>query len=296
MSTDYMSSTTVSDHDLTLAIPGEVGSVRVRLVEALQRLSYKVLEEQPLHAKRGAQCSARWDCSLNVLDYPTNLRISLKQTNDLSVLATFNYEVKSYMRMTRGDRQTLAREAEAIAAIATERHAISACRTCGTQITDESHFCRRCGAPLTVDVPELEVLRLTKETRGSYHHIVVGMVVMFLAVLAVSLLFLFTGVRITGPLLWIAIPLSAYALFLLFQGTWQLHHALNPKTKTKSVTTSALPAFKSSATTALPPTPVHASVTEGTTGLLVPARDRREQETIPRKAHDTGEMDTDRLM
>ena len=61
-----------------------------------------------------ARACARLDCSLNVLDYPTTLNISLKQTNDVSVLATFNYEVKSYMRMTKGDRQTLAREAEAI--------------------------------------------------------------------------------------------------------------------------------------------------------------------------------------
>ena len=56
-------------------------------------------------------------------DYPTTLTISLKQTNDAAVLATFNYEVKSYMRMTKGDRQTLAREAEAIAALAMERAA-----------------------------------------------------------------------------------------------------------------------------------------------------------------------------
>src|SRR5215813_7515017 len=99
MSTDYMSGTTISDHDLTLAIPGEVGSVRMRLIEAIQKLGYKILGEQPIYAKRlakGVSCG-----SLNVLDYPTTLTLSLKQTNDLSVLATFNFEIKSYMRMTR---------------------------------------------------------------------------------------------------------------------------------------------------------------------------------------------------
>ena len=89
MSADYTSTT--SDHDLTLAIPGDVASVRARLVNAVQTLGYKVLGDQVLFAKRGSQCAAKWDCSINVLDYPTTLTISLKQTNDAAVLATFSY-------------------------------------------------------------------------------------------------------------------------------------------------------------------------------------------------------------
>jgi ribosomal protein L40E len=293
MSADYTSTTTISDHDLTLAIPGEVASVRARLVNAIQTLGYKVLGDQPLYAKRGSQGSARWDCSLNVLDYPTTLTISLKQTNDAAVLATFNYEVKSYMRMTKGDRQTLAREAEAIAALAMERSALSACRTCGTQITDESHFCRRCGAPLALDVPELEVLRLTRNTRGSYHNIFVGVISLLLALLTVLPWFIANGGRIIAPMLWVGIPLASYGLFLLLQGAWQLHRTLNPGT-TKSVTTTAQPALKSTVTTALPPAPVNASVTEVTTSLLSP--DARPKEPVPRKARDTSDLDSDRLM
>ena len=293
MSTDYMSGTTVSDHDLTLAIPGDLSTVRARLVEAIQQLGYKVLGEQPIYAKRAARACARFDCSLNVLDYPTNLNISLKQANDVSVLATFNYEVKSYMRMTKGDQQTLAREAEAITALATERHAISACRACGTQITDESHFCRRCGAPLVLDVPELEILRLTSGARGSYHNIAVGMFALLLAIVGVSILFLLTGVRISAWF-WVGFAFAIYGLVVLFQGAWQLHFALNPKKTTKNALLTAQPAFKSSVTTALPPAPARASITEGTTELLT--RDRREKEPVPRKDHDTAEIDTDRLM
>ena len=293
MSADYTSTITISDHDLTLAIPGEVASVRARLVNAIQALGYKVLGDQPLYAKRGKQGAARWDCSLNVLDYPTTLTISLKQTNDAAVLATFNYEIKSYMGMTKGDRQTLACEAEAIAALAMERSAISACRTCGTQVTDESHFCRRCGAPLALDVPELEVLRLTRNTRGSYHSIFVGMISLLLAFLAVFPWLIFNGGRIVGPMLWVGIPLASYGLFLLLQGAWQLHRTLNPGT-TKSVTTTAQPAFKSTITTALPPAPVNASVTEGTTNLLSP--DARPKEPVPRKNRDTSGLDSDQLM
>ena len=289
MSADY----TISDHDLTLAIPGDVGSVRTRLITAIQTLGYKILGEQPIYAKRGRQGAATWDCSLNVLDYPTTLTISLKQTNDAAVLASFNYEIKSYMRMTKGDRQTLAREAEAIAALATERSVLSACRTCGTQVTDESHFCRRCGAPLALDVAELEVLRLTRNARGSYHNLFVGVVSLLLAMLTTLIFFIVNGVRIVGPLLFIAIPLVSYGLFLLIHGAWQLHRTLNPN-KTKSVANAALPAFKSSVTTALPPAPVNASITEGTTNLL--SLDARQKEPVARRDRDTTGLDSDQLM
>lgn len=296
MSNEYLSGTQVSDHDITLSIPGEVGNVRARLIDALQKVGYKVLGEQPLYAKRSSQGAACWDCSLNALDYPTTLAIALKQMNDVAVVATFNFEVKSYIRMTKGDRQSLAREAEAIAALATERLAVSACRACGTQVTDESHFCRRCGAPLVFDVPEVEVMRLTRNARGSYHNIVVGVFLLFLALLTVLPIFIVDGKPIMMPFFAVGIPLGAYAVFLLLQGLWQLHRTLNPKTTAKSLTSTPQPVFASSITTALPPAPLNMSVTEATTGLLIPNRDRREKEPVPRKDHDTAEIDTDRLM
>ena len=55
------------------------------------------------------------------------------------------------------------------------------------------------------------------------------------------------------------------------------------------------PAFTASVTTALPP-PANASITEGTTELLVSISDRRVAEPIRRKDVDTAEIDTDRLM
>lgn len=289
MSADYTSITTISDHDLTLAIPGDVGSVRARLVNAIQTLGYKVLSDQPLYAKRGRQCGARWDCSINVLDYPTTLNISLKQTNDAAVLATFNYEVNSYMRMTKGDRQTLAREAEAIVALVMERAAVSACRTCGTQMEDESNFCRRCGAPLGLDVPELEVLRLTRKARNSYHNIFVGIIALLLALLTTVPWFIVVGGRIIAPMIWVGIPLASYGLFLLLNGAWQLHRTLNPRT-TKSLTAAVPPSLKSSVTTtALPAAP--ASVTEVTTNLL-----SRTKEPVSRKDRNTSGLDSDQLM
>ncbi len=292
MSKEYLSGTILSDHDVTLAIPGDVERVRMRLTDALQKLGYRVLGEQPLHAKRRKACSA-WDCSLNALDYPTTVMISLKQTNNVAVVATFNYEVKSYIPITKGDKQTLVREAEAMAALATERLAISACRACGTQVTDESHFCRRCGAPLVLDVPELEVLRLTRATRGSYHNIFSGMLVVLLALLFVALFYLLPGPTIYWPLIWMALAFAAYAAFLLVQGAWQLHRTLNPKS-TKTIGIGAQPAFVSPAvTTALPPARPGASVTEATTDLLV--NDRRVPEAVRRDNRTTAEIDAERL-
>jgi hypothetical protein len=98
-----------------------------------------------VYAKRSAQGSAKYDCAFNILDYQTTLTIFLKQTNDTAILATFNYEMNSCSWLTKGDRLALRREAEAIAALATERLAMSACRACGTPASDESLFCRRCG-------------------------------------------------------------------------------------------------------------------------------------------------------
>lgn len=295
MSTDYLYGTTVTDHDLTLAIPGDAAIVRARLIQAVQTLGYRVVAEQPILAKRGAQGAARYDCSFNVLDFATTLTISLKQTNDQAILATFNYEVKSCTWMTKGDRQTLAREAEAIAALATERLAMSACRSCGTQVSDESHFCRRCGAPLVLDLPELEILRLTRGTRGAYYNIFMGVISLFLAALTLLPIFVVAGTRLFGPFVWAGLPLGMIGFMFAIKGAWQLHRTLNPKEE-KNVLPRLQPAVVTSATTSLPPRPAQPSITEGTTDLLVPARDQRTPEPVPRRGESTAEIDPERLM
>jgi hypothetical protein len=294
MSWAYMAShPRTSDHDLTLTVVGEVDALRPRLIEALQRLGYRILGEQPLYAKRGAIGGARWDCSFEVLDYPTTLTISLKQANEVAVVATFTYEIKSHWNMTKGDRQTLDREAEAIVALASERLAISACPGCGIQITDDSHFCRRCGAPLVVDIAELEVHRLTRKTRTAYHNLVIAIGSLTIGVLAVLPLLWLEG-KFSKPLLWIGSIFGAFALMALLQGIWQLHYTLNPKvTPDRTPRKLVSPA---SVTSALVASPAHASVTEGTTELLLPERERRNAEPLSRKSNDTADIDDERLM
>jgi hypothetical protein len=140
----------------------------------------------------------------------------------------------------------------------------------------------------------LEVLRLTRSARGSYHNIFVGMVSLLTALLTVVPVFIVRG-GIYGPLFWIGLPFAIYGVFMLLHGLWQLHRTLNPNI-TKSVTTAQRAVVNPAVTTALPPRPVNSSVTEGTTNLLSPAREQRVKEPIHRKDADTSEIDTDHLM
>lgn len=298
MSAEFLgTSTTISDHDVTLTITGDIDSLRPRLIEAVQKLGYKVLGEQPIYAKRSAQCGARSGCSFEALDYPTRLTIQLKQVNDIAVVATFNYEVKSYMRITKGDRQTLLREAEAMVALASGRSSVSACPACATPVTDDSHFCRRCGAPLVIEVAELEVLRLTRKSRTAYHNLVMGVVILFVTSLLLLPLFRVDPKAFKVLVLFVS-AFGAFGLFALLQGIWQLHFTLNSKSSQPALAQTT-PAFAAPLTRALPATSAHASVTEGTTELLVSNTGKDEHRTlepISRRVQDTGEVDQDRLM
>ncbi len=291
MSAEYLG-TTISDHDLTLTINGDVESLGPRLVEAVQKIGYTILGEQPLYAKRRAQGGARWDCSFETLDYPTRLTINLKQINDIAVVATFNYEIKSYTNLTKGDRQTLLREAEAIAALASERLSISACPACATPVTDDSHFCRRCGAPLAVDVAEVEVLRLTRKSRTAYHNLVLGVITALIAGLIMLPLIWVDDAKAFKAFLVFGSLFAAFAAIALIQGIWQLHYALNPEDAKETKALPAAPLANSFAS----PSRGRASITEGTTELLVPnlpANDRRTLEPLLRKSHDTSEVKDD---
>ena len=294
MSAAYLGMTTASDHDVTLTITGDVESLRPRLLDAVQKLGYTVLGEQPIYAKRGAQCGARYNCSFEAIDYPTRLTISLKQINDIAVVATFSYEIKSYKHIANGDRQTLQLEAEAISALASQRFSRSACPACATPVTDDSHFCRRCGAPLEVEVAELEVLRLTRKSRAAFHNLVIG-VLLTLVAAVLMLPMIWVEPKLFKILLMLASTAGLLAIMTLSQGLWQLNSTLNPK---PSQDMKVLPGttVRSRATQALPDARELLTVTEGTTELLVPAprRDDRSPEPLA-KVLDTGEVD-DRLM
>lgn len=281
-----------SDHDVTLTLLGDAESLRPRIVEAVEQLGYKVLSDRPLQAKRAAEGGARYSCSFEPLEYPTKLTINLKQINATSVVATFYYEVQSHgWGLGEGDHKTLLRESQAIAALATERNSVAACFSCGTEVTDDSRFCRRCGAPLAGEVAEVEVWRLTKKTRISLHGIVTGVFILFLTALLVSLAFYFGGPKLEKIAMIFGTILAAFGLWSLIEGIWILHKTLNPaETKTIDASAPRAQMGKAQPTNYLTqPKPV-ASITEGTTELLIPQYDDSPVAVPIKKRIDTSEV------
>ena len=277
----------LSEHNFRRVLAGDIESVRERLIYALERLDYRVLSEQPLMAKRSGQVSS---CSFSVLKCVKGLTIGLKALNPTSTLVTFDYEILNSF-VTKGDRQTVEREAEAIIALATARPAAALCASCGTNNSNDSRFCRVCGTPNAASDPkELEVLRLTSGARVGYQNIVGGFIAM-LGVLAMALPLIFLSSKGPKGGVILLIVGELFALSWLFYGMWRLHHTLNPKSDEKQLQPVSIPrAMPGVQPAALLIQPALASVTEGTTELL--ATPERERVPVPVKHQkiDTAEM------
>lgn len=265
---------------LKRVLAGDEESVRARLSEALESLNYRVLGEQPLQARRSARGWGAFHISADVRDYPTKLSIALKPLGAAATLVTFDYEVTHPAALsTRGDRQTLRREAEAILALAAEHVAPSACPNCGAHSVADSRFCRLCGAHFATTQPaELEVLRLTAGARAGHQLNVCGMVCA-LAALLLSLLLLASGKAAAAKLAVLCLMLGeAVALSIMSFGAAYLHATLNPKeleTQRPRFPADARRSFSPSRREPLTPRSFRSSVTEGTTGLLEPQTDER---------------------
>jgi hypothetical protein len=271
--------TQTTEHHFSRVLAGDPESVRERLAYALERLEYRVLTEQPLIARRGYKVSR---CSMDVLKCVKSLTLGLKALNPTSTLVTFDYEILNSM-VTKGDRQTIEREAEAIIALACALPATGACVSCGTANPGDSRFCRVCGTPnVASDPAEIEVLRLTSGARQA-HQSITGSVISALAVAALAIPLMLLSSKGPQKGLTVLIVGEVLALCWLFYGMWRLHSTLNPTAATRHSlppdTTRALKGVR--ATAALPEARAHASVTEGTTELL--GAPERELEAVPRK-------------
>lgn len=287
MNTDKLL-TSKREHDVQLTLAGDAESLRPRIVEALERVGYKVLDEHPLTARRGAQGAAASGCSFDVLDYPTKLNVSLKQLNEVAVLATFNFEVKHNSIMTSGDHKTLEREAEAIAALAAQSVAFSSCPACGTQGTDDSRFCRRCGAPLVSDVAELEVFRLTRGTRAALQRFALsGLLLMSAAFLSIFF-FWANSPKSIKTLVTLVSIFGALGVIVLMKAMWQLHFTLNPREPQNEQEATPRPRVIPTQTLSLPTHQRPASVTEGTTELLTSSFKEPVAVPLHRQSRDTG--------
>ena len=280
-----------TEHALRSVLIGSVESVRPRLVQALEQMGYNVLTDAPLYARRRARGLARYYLSANILEYPTEVTIGLREIGQDSTLATFDYVLEHPGGMSfKGDQHTLTREAEAIIAIAASDQSVSTCSSCGTAQASEGRFCRVCGAPTIISGPaELEILRITAESRAGHHLIASGAVISAGGAIAALAIALFAGSALGIPIA-AMFGVIVVGLLLVFFGIAKLSSALHAGEPSKRIQFDKSTAEVAVLTPqALPSSP--ASVTEGTTSLLSKTSDPREKQPALVKGPDTSPMD-----
>jgi hypothetical protein len=275
------------DHDVTRIVAGDAESLRARLTSALEQMGYRVLNENPIQARRGASGLARSGCSQDILDYRRSLDIGLKSAGANSTRVTFAYTVKGLNSgyITKGDRNTLTREAEAIVSLAQSRAALSYCPACGADGAGGTRFCRQCGAPVAAsDPPELDLLRLTAGANASYKTIVAGAIFALIGLLAPALILLkmilypsfFGEPKLVKLMALLLGSLGVTGMAFLIAGLWRLGRTIKHRPEREELPAPSRRGFVEGVnppdTAALPPQsiqhPVQHSVTEATTGLL----------------------------
>ncbi|HEX7174479.1 MAG TPA: zinc ribbon domain-containing protein [Pyrinomonadaceae bacterium] len=267
------------EHTCRRVLLGEVEDVRARLIRALERLDYRLLnEQQPLLARRAARKEI---ISADMLDVARTLAINLKPSGTAATLAIFDITVVHGQPwgMGKGDRHTLELEIDALVALAAAPDEQSACALCGTENSGGARFCRSCGAPNNFREPaEVELMRLEAGARAAHQEHVFGFLIMLVvAVLALPLI-IFSSNKV-APIGWVVFAAGMLlGCLMTLYGVRRLHRTLNPKERKSGQTTPAQPeAIPAPRAAALPPRSARTSVTEGTTELLhTEARERVE--------------------
>lgn len=262
-------------------LAGGVEDVRRRLIASMEAMGYDVIEDEPnIIGRRGVRGWAAWYGSADVLDYASVLTVRLKPVGQNSTRATFDYLVKHPM-LNRGEKQIVAQEAKTIAALSKKQLIEKTCPVCETESTDDSKFCRKCGAPLTSEQAEIEILRMMAETRAGKTSIVASSLLMLLSTLLLALAFILNNLEVLKPKLFpvllvfggIGVLLAVISSFFgwnrlkrALEGTdSRAHHG--PQFFPETLEANELSA--AAAQQQLPPPRVTpASVTEGTTNLL----------------------------
>lgn len=282
-----------SEHYLRRVLAGNVNDVRRRLTLALERLDYDFIDEGDfeIQAKRNSRGWAGTWASADVLDYPRTLVIKFKPLSESLTRASFAYVIK-HPSLQRGEKEVLTREAETLSTLATVRATDKICAVCGTESTDESRFCRNCGAPMTNDETALEILRMTAETRSGHTSIAIGTITgLFIAIINIAAIIalLYSGSGNKGVFIFLSVGIFLSLLTVISNGFgWKrLNNAL--RTSEKDIPTPKILADKNfqtisgGQTNALPSPPAY-SVIEDTTEMLNP--DRKTAELIDRRMSD----------
>ena len=277
------------EHHFRKVINGDDKSLRPLLAGALESLSYVVVSDEPLVAKRGGRGWSAAGMSYDVRDYPAQLAIMLKPFGDRATIATFDYSLTNPM-MTQGDKAILEREAEAVIALAVAGAAATMCATCGSDANSDSRFCRACGAATLTAPAELEVLRQTAETHAGYRGVLVGTVGVVLSFLTFALILALKGAMHLTPAVLFSLMWAIPGLLSLVFGARRLRRALTPERMQDvpqgAQALSAVPTGRSSVSTHHTPP----SITEGTTELLVSPPRERAAVPVKRKHGNTSSL------
>ena len=179
---DIVNSSTNADQTTEIYIKkvlaGNIESVRRRIVGSMESLGYDIIEDEPnIIGRRGAKGWAAWYASADVLEYAATLTVRLKPVSESSTRVTFDYLIKHPM-LNKGEKAVVLQEAKTIAAISKIQAVEKMCSVCETESTDDSRFCRKCGAPLTSEQSEMEVLRMMAEIRAGKTSVVASSISM----------------------------------------------------------------------------------------------------------------------
>lgn len=251
------------EHQFRKVIPGEIETVRRSVAGVLEEFGYAVLGDNPIQAKRRRQKSL---FTATILECQTQLTVALKPISHASTLATFDYEVE-YL-FTKGDRQTLEREADAIIALATRPVSGTVCQACSTENDGGVRFCRVCGTPVAPHAlpPELEVMRMSAAASAAHVEITFGLVLEVLT-LASTLPMILFGLREINLLGWGLFAFNQlWVTLILLQGIRRLRSAVVPSSSEQQTELEPPRTMANVSRAALPPQPL--SVTEGTTELM----------------------------
>ncbi len=277
---DGVTASTYGEFHLTLTLAGDADGLRERLGSAAEKLGYRIINDDPLVARRGG--AGYGSITSTVLDYARTLTFRLKPAGTGATLVTFNYV--GYPLNYKGARVVITREAEAIAALASVRQGVVACSACGADAVDDSRFCRRCGVPMLGEPAELQILQLTNDAHAGTRDVLIGAVGFALAVITFVLIIAIKGIdQLTAAtvftLMW-ALP----SLILMVMGFRHLSQTFSPKQTEKVIASgnrsSPFPIeLSTGGLSELPPM----SVTENTTNLLTPLHKDKEPILIERK-------------
>ena len=270
---DAASTATYGEHHVTLVLEGDPAALRERLASAAERLGYRVLADDPLVVRRSG--ISRYGSVIGTtLDYDRTLTFRLKPKSAATTVVTFNYV--GYPLNHKGPKLVIQREAEAIAALASERRQTTTCSSCGTPTADDSRYCRSCGMLAVSEPAELQVMQLTNSIQSARGSFVTAGIGMSLATLTFGLVMAFKGFASFTPAIAFTLMWMIPSFIFLGIGLRQLSRGLNPKQLAPPAPTGSTPGLYLPESFAPPTGQLREmdvrppSVTEGTTNLLPP--------------------------